>query len=235
MKKKISDAMKKSKKPGLFLCGCWFLYLALGSEAFYILLVSTKEQLANRLLVTIATSESAAIPAFFACGMFSKSLFIGKEPIEYYRRLINLPAFWIAAGLASIGSSLIMWETLGFSLSFTEATLIREMQVFCGILAGVYLIAGSPSFAKGDISPQQIPSPVPLQPQVPPVAVPSVGTPVHVVRASTNVQCCVGNDPITPGQQVFECPFCKVKFHEQCARQRNIQRCPVCGRAIRTP
>ena len=68
MTEKISGIVKRSKKPGLFLCGCWFLYLALGSEAFFILLVSSKEDLFNRLLAALATVGSAAIPAFFACG-----------------------------------------------------------------------------------------------------------------------------------------------------------------------
>jgi len=231
--KKITDIMKESKKPGLFLCGFWFLYLALGSEAFYILLVSTKEQLFNRLLATLATSESAALPAFFACGMFSKSLFIGKEPIEYYRRIIDRTAFWVIAGLVSIGSSIIMWGFQGVDLLASSELLPREIQILCGVIVGVYLVAGSRGFAKSAVSLQpQIQPPTP-QPQIqPPVTVPTPGTPVRVVTATTSLSCCINNDPITPGQQVLECPFCKVKFHEQCARVRNIQHCPVCGKSL---
>ena len=70
-------------------------------------------------------------------------------------------------------------------------------------------------------------------PQIqPPVTTPEMGVPVNVVRAAMNIQCCIGADLITSGQEVLECPFCKVTFHEQCARMKNIQRCPVCSKAI---
>jgi len=233
--KKVSEIAEKSKKPGLLLCGCWFLFLALGSESFYGLFLSTEKQLSNRLLVALITSASAALPSFFACGLFSKSLFMGKEPIDYYQKLIDRRSFWILAGFLSIASSIAVVVTHRSIFSLDQDELIFQVQVLCGILAGVYLIIGSSGFIPHHVSaPFYSPARNLSQPRITPTQTPSgsTGKLVNKVKASGELQCCVGNDSITAGQEVLECPFCKVKFHEQCARQRNIQQCPVCGKRL---
>jgi hypothetical protein len=233
--KKVSDIARKSKRPGLFLCGCWFLFLALGSEAFYSLLLSTEKQLSNRLLVTLATSGFAALPSFFACGLLSRSLFVGKEPIEYYQRLINKRSFWIFAGFLSLASSIATIGLHGSTISLDQDAMIYGLQVLCGIVVGIYLVACSSSFVSSGapVIPQlQLGSS--LLPQMQPSVKPpqTSGKAVNVVKASAELRCCVGNDLITVGQEVLECPFCKVKFHEHCARQRNIQQCPICRKRL---
>lgn len=60
---------------------------------------------------------------------------------------------------------------------------------------------------------------------------------VSVIKAVASVKgtCPGGGDIILPGQSVYQCPSCKVQFHEHCIRQylnRN-QGCPICKRPIK--
>lgn len=122
-----SDTRKESIRIVLLLCGLWFCYLALKDESLFHLLFSTEEMMKNRVMVTVATTISTAIPTFFAVAMFKESFLVRTQAIYYYQRLIDTKSFWVLAGLVAFFFA---------SISLKEFVLIPAVD----FAVGIYLI-----------------------------------------------------------------------------------------------
>lgn len=125
---RFRDRKKGSMRILLLLCGLWFSYLALKDNALFNMLFSSKEMLTNKVMVTIITTISTAVPTFFAAGMFKESFLVKAQAIYYYQRLLDTKIFWILAGLLAF--------LLGV-ISLSESVLISVLN----FLVGIYLVA----------------------------------------------------------------------------------------------
>ncbi|MGC1122166.1 MAG: FHA domain-containing protein [Candidatus Methanofastidiosia archaeon] len=133
-----SDRKKESIRIALLLCGLWFCYLALKDESLFNLLFSTEEMVKNRVMVTVATTISTAVPTFFAVAMFKESFLVKTQAIYYYQRLIDTKSFWILAGLVAF---------LFGGISLKEFMLIPVANFAVGIYLIIFGI--KPSLGKG--------------------------------------------------------------------------------------
>jgi hypothetical protein len=142
----MNEYVEKRKQPIrvlLLLCGIWFSYLALKDNGLFDLIFPSQELLKNKVMVTIITTISTAVPTFFAVAMFKESFMVKTQAIYYYQRLIDRKFFWILAGLFAIVLGIVSLPDLGAtSLSDLEIVSLPESFLIplLNFLAGIYLI-----------------------------------------------------------------------------------------------
>jgi len=97
----------------LFLCGVFLVYVAAADETLFNWIAV---DMTNRLIVTVATIISAALPMFFAVGAIKQSILYGRETLYYYEKMLKHWIFWLSSGVCCIGIAIVRFTQADISL-----------------------------------------------------------------------------------------------------------------------
>ena len=76
------------------LVSIFLVYIAIFDETIFNFISSNL--LSNRIIITISTTLSAALPMFFAVGIFKNAIIPSSETIYYYEKLIHTKYFQVS-------------------------------------------------------------------------------------------------------------------------------------------
>jgi len=91
----------------LLLCGVLQAYLAVHDPLIFNLI--TQGDLSSRLVVSLATVITAAVPFSFALGSIKEAVIPEFETVFYYEHLLGSSNFWLFSGIFMIGMAIASW------------------------------------------------------------------------------------------------------------------------------
>jgi hypothetical protein len=116
----------------LFFCGVFLVYVAAVDGTLF---QAIAVDVANRLVVAVATVLATTIPMFFAIGSIKQSILVGRETIYYYEKLLKTKAFWAIGGVVSVSIAVLIYVQNRMTFFCLPGLLTA---IGC-ILSGIYL------------------------------------------------------------------------------------------------